>query len=161
MSLRVQVLDLVAQGDTEKLGVLVADEPRTIRHLLGLTYQDDEETRAIACRAIGHASRHHPDLVQQVVRRLVWAMNDESGTNSLTAPEVVMAVAEVSPELLLPVVPDLTRLAADEGLHDRLAAVLGLLAEKFPGSVGRGIGGSLNKELKKISKKRKKNGFGH
>ena len=64
MSLRVQVLDLVAQGDTEKLGVLVADEPRTIRHLLGLTYQDDEKTRAIACQAIGRASRHHPDLVR-------------------------------------------------------------------------------------------------
>ena len=42
------------------------------------------------------AARHHPDLVQQVVRRLVWAMNDESGTNALTAPEVVKAVADES-----------------------------------------------------------------
>ncbi len=160
MSLRVQVQELVAQGETEKLGVLVAQEPRAIRYLLGCTYQADEQVRAIACRAIGRASRHHPDLVQQVVRRLIWAMNDESGTNSLTAPEVVKAVAEESPELLLPMVPDLTRLAADEGLHERLAAVLRMLAEKFPGSVGRGIEGSLVKELKKISKKRKTNGFG-
>jgi len=160
VSLRVQVRDLVARGETEKLGALVADEPRAIRHLVGLTYQDDEKTRAVACRAIGRASRHHPDLVQQVVRRLIWAMNDESGTNSLTAPEVVKAVAEESPELLLPLVPDLTRLAADEGLHERLAEVLRMLAEKFPGSVGRGIEGSLIKELKKISKKRKTHGFG-
>ena len=87
-------------------------------------------------------------------------MNDESGTHSLTAPGVIRAVAEESPELLLPVVPDLTRLAADEGLHDQLAEILRLLAEKFPGSVGRGIEGSLNKMLKKISKKRKNHGFG-
>ena len=78
--------------------------------------------------------------------------------NAFLSPDTVILESR---ELLLPVVPDLTRLAADEGLHERLAAVLGLLAEKFPGSVGRGIGGSLNKELKKISKKRKKNGFGH
>lgn len=160
MSLRVQVLELVSQGEVEKLNALVADEPRAIRHLVGCTYQEDERIRGIACRAIGHAARHHPDLVQQVARRLVWAMNDESGTNSLTAPEVVKAVAEEMPELLLPLVPDLTRLAADEGLHEGLAEVLGILAEKFPGSVGRGIQGSLNKMLKKIAKKRKTHGFG-
>jgi len=160
MSLRVQVLELVEQGEMEQLNALVAEEPRAIRHLVGCTYQTDEQTRGIACRAIGRAARHHPDLVQQVVRRLVWAMNDESGTHSLTAPEVVKAVAEESPELLLPLVPDLTRLAADEGLHEPLAEVLGMLAEKFPGSVGRGIEGSLNKMLKKISKKRKTHGFG-
>jgi hypothetical protein len=160
MNLRAQVQELVEKGETESLAVLVADEPRTIRHLVGCTYQADERIRGVACRAIGRASRHHPDLVQQVVRRLVWAMNDESGTHSLTAPEVIKAVAEESPELLLPVVPDLTRLAADEGLHDQLAEILHLLAEKFPGSVGRGIEGSLNKMLKKISKKRKTHGFG-
>jgi hypothetical protein len=160
MNLRAQVQELVANGDSERLGALVAEEPRAIRHLVGCTYQADEKIRGIACQAIGRAARHHPDLVQQVVRRLVWAMNDESGTHSLTAPEVVKAVAVECPELLLPVVPDLTRLAADEGLHERLAEVLGLLAEKFPGSVGRGIEGSLNKMLKKISKQRKTHGSG-
>ena len=160
MILRVQVQELVAQGDIDRLGEVVADEPRAIRHLVGCTYQEDEQIRQTACQAIGRAARHHPDLVQQVVRRLVWAMNDESGTNSLTAPAVIKAVADTSPELLLPVVPDLTRLAADEGLHEPLAEVLKLLAKKFPGSVGRGIESSLNKMLKKISKKRKTHGFG-
>ncbi len=160
MNLRDQVLELVTRGEAEKLGALVAEEPRAIRYLVGCTYQTDERIRGVACRAIGRASHHHPDLVQQVVRRLIWAMNDESGTNSLTAPEVVKAVAEESPELLLPLVPDLTRLAADKGLQERLAEVLYLLAEKFPGSVGRAIQGSLVKDLKKISKKRKTHGFG-
>jgi hypothetical protein len=160
MSLKAQVLELVAQGDAERLNALVAEESRAVRYLVGCSYREDAPTRKIACQALGRASRHHPDLIQQVVRRLVWAMNDESGTHSLTAPEVIKAVAEVSPEQLLPVVPDLTRLAADEGLHDPLAEILGMLAEKYPGSVGRGIEGSLNKRLRKISKKRKHHGFG-
>ena len=111
------------------------------------------------CRAIGRAGHHHPITVQQVVRRLVWAMNDESGTNALTAPEVVRAVADQTPELLLPLVPDLSRLAADEGLHEGLAEILEILVEKYPGSVGRGIQETLNKLIGKIAKQRKAHGI--
>ena len=154
MTLRKQVLDLVATGATEPLHELVAEEPRAIRYLVGCTYRDDPESRSIACQAIGRAARHHPEMVEQVVRRLIWAMNDESGTNALTAPDVIVAVAEAKPDLLLPMVPDLTRLAADEGLHERLAKVLNHLAETFPGSVGRSIGDSLNKKFRKAARKR-------
>jgi hypothetical protein len=160
MSLKERVMELVDGEEEDRLNELVADEPRALRYLVGISYQTDPGASSLACRAIGRAARHHPDLVQQIVRRLVWAMNDESGTNALTAPAVVRAVAERKPELLLPLVPDLTRLAADEGLHDRLAEVLRLLAEKFPGSVGRSIEDSLNRTLRKIAKQRKKNGFG-
>ena len=129
MTLRVQVQELVSQGDIDRLGEVVADEPRAIRHLVGCTYQEDEQIRQTACQAIGRAARHHPDLVQQVVRRLIWAMNDESGTNSLTAPAVIKAVADTSPELLLPVVPDLTAALYDEAQPVRYfaAAALGKL----------------------------------
>ena len=160
MNLRARVLELVAADDGAALSELVADEPRAIRHLVGCTYQADERIREVACRGIGRAARHHPELVQQVVRRLIWAMNDESGTNALTAPGVVKAVADEKPDLLLPLVPDLVRLAADEGLQTPLAEALGNLVEKFPGSVGRGIEDSLNKELRKIAKKRKTHGLG-
>lgn len=161
MSLRAEVLELVAEGVTGPLDELVAEEPRAIRHLVGCTYQADDRTRGVACRAIGRATRHHPDLVQQVVRRLVWAMNDESGTHALTAPEVVRAVADERPELLLPLVPDLTRLAADPGLQENMAGILGSVAAAFPGSVGRGIEDSLNKQIRKIAKKRKTHGCGN
>jgi hypothetical protein len=156
VSLRERVLELVTAGEDEALNELVADEPRAIRYLVGCTYHADADMRGTACRAVGRAARHHPELVQQVVRRLVWAMNDESGTNALTAPAVVRAVAAARPDLLLPLVPDLTRLAADEGLREALAETLLYLKEKFPGSVGRGIEDSLNKEFRKLAKRRKR-----
>ncbi len=160
MNLRARVRDLVTRNETVELDELVADEPRAIRYLVGCTYQTDEQRRATACRAIARGARHHPKLVEQVARRLIWAMNDESGTNALTAPAVVRAIADEKPELLLPLVPDLTRLAADEGLHETLADTLSHLAEKFPGSVGRGIGDALNKDLRKIAKRRKRHDSG-
>lgn len=155
MSLRERVLALVAAGETRELNGLVADEPRAIRYLVGATYHADDAIRETACQAVGRAARHHPELVEQVVRRLVWAMNDESGTNALTAPAVIRAVAETKPDLLLPLVPDLTRLAGDPGLREALAETLFLLTEKFPGSVGRGIEDSLNKEFRKLAKRRR------
>jgi predicted short-subunit dehydrogenase-like oxidoreductase (DUF2520 family) len=83
-----------------------------------------------------------------VIRRLVWAMNDESGTNALTAPEVLQAVAAERPELLLPVVPDLVRLAADEGLREGLASALRTVASRCPGQVGQELSESLGKRVR-------------
>ena len=48
------------------------------------------------------------------------------------------------PELLLPMVPDLTRLAADPGLQEGIAKTLKTVASRCPGKVGEILGRSLN-----------------
>jgi hypothetical protein len=80
-------------------------------------------------------------------------MNDESGTNALTAPEVIQAIAAEEPELLLPLVPDLTRLTADPGLREGLAKALKTVAEKCPGEVGARLSASLRKRFRKRRKR--------
>ncbi|MBU0740766.1 hypothetical protein KKG45_11595 [bacterium] len=158
MNLRTHVQEMVEHGKLDEIDMLLGVEPRAVRYLVSLTYRTEPEVRRVACRGVALAARYHPDLVQQVVRRLIWAMNDESGTNALTAPEVVKAIADERPEVLLPLVPDLARLAADEGLKDGLAGVLQTVAGSFPGAVGRGIQDSLNKRFRKNSKRGKKHG---
>ena len=86
MALREEVLAAIDRNDEAELDELIAARPRALRFLMGLSYQDDEELRRRAGRAIAIGARHHPRLVQNLARRLVWAMNDESGTNALTAP---------------------------------------------------------------------------
>ena len=85
MTLRDEVHTLVREGDDAGLEELVAANRRAVRYLLGMTYQDDREIRGRAARAIGIAGRHHAKLVQEVIRRLIWAMNDESATNAENA----------------------------------------------------------------------------
>lgn len=151
MSLRDEVKHAIEEGETGRFRAmeeLVAEEPRAVRHLLGMTYHPESAKRNAAARGLALASRYHPKLVQEVVRRLVWAMNDESGTNALTAPEVIRAVAQEEPHLLLPVVPDLIRLAADPGLHDGLSAALRSVSESCPGKVGESLSKSLQKRFK-------------
>jgi hypothetical protein len=147
LALRDRVEDAVAGNRLDEIDELVAREPRAVRYLVGLTYRPDAEMRRVASRGIALAARHHPALVESVIRRLVWAMNDESGTNAVTAPEVLRAIADERPELLLPVVPDLTRLAADQSLKEVLAETLGKVAERCPGKVGQAIESSLNRRL--------------
>ncbi len=116
-----------AQGFDE-LGTLVAREKGALRHLVALAYRPDPAVRAAAVRGVALASRHHPKLVQETLRRLVWAMNEEAGTNAAAAPEVFRAVAEERPELVLPMLGDLTRLARDPAFRDALTDVVRLVA---------------------------------
>jgi len=139
------------EGESEILEKLVAEEPGAMRYLLSMTYQDDPEKRNIAAKGIAFGSKHHPRLAKDLVRRLIWAMNDESGTNALTAPDVLVVLAEVNPEILLPMVPDMTRLTADPGLKDGLTQTLETVAEKCPGQVGERLSRSLKKRLRKGS----------
>lgn len=152
MRLRSQVRHAIEQGQLgqfQEMEELVAQDPRAVRHLLSMTYHPESQTRNVAARGLALASRYHPKLVQEVVRRLVWAMNDESGTNALTAPEVIQAIAEEKPQLLIPLVPDLTRLAADPGLYDGLSAALRTVSERCPGQVGESLSRSLRAQLKR------------
>jgi hypothetical protein len=128
MSARESVRKAVDERRLDDLVPLATADPRALRHLLALAYREEPEIRAAAAHAIGAASRHHPKLVQEIARRLVWAMNDESGTHAATAPEVLRAVAREAPELLVPLASDLLRLTADPTLHDALVDVVRMLA---------------------------------
>jgi cobyrinic acid a,c-diamide synthase len=147
--LRREVERLVVNGEVDELDALVSENPRAIRYLLGLSYRPDEKIRKVAARGIALAGKYHPGLVQNVVRRLVWAMNEESGANALTAPVVLQAIAEEQPELLLPMVPDIIRLAADNALYDGLARTLHLVKEGCPGKLGKSLSDALNKQIRR------------
>jgi hypothetical protein len=147
MSLRERIRELVLGERYDELETLVAEDARAVRYLMAMSYRPEPEVRRAACRGIAMAARHHPELVQQNVRRLVWAMNDESGTNALSAPGVLLAIARAEPGLLVPVVPDLTRLIADPGLAEGLTATLELVKERCPGQVGERLTRSLQRRL--------------
>jgi hypothetical protein len=147
VSLKTRTHTAVRNGSEDELERLVSEEPGAVRHALGLTYHAERGIRERAARAVALAARRHPALVQNVIRRLVWAMNDESGTNAATAPEVLQAIADERPELLLPMLPDLVRLSADPELREGLAAALRTVSRRCPGEIGRQLAGSLNERI--------------
>jgi len=135
----------VGRADLGEVDRIVAADRRAVRTLLGLCYQADDAVRDVAATGVALAARHHPKLVSEIVRRLVWAMNDESGTNAVTVPAVIRKIAEVAPELLVPVVPELLRLTIDPLLRDELVASVRRVAEEMPGEAARAVRSGLGR----------------
>jgi hypothetical protein len=144
VGLKERTREALQNGSEAGIERLVSEEPGAVRHALGFTYHAEEGLRRRAARAVALASRRRPEMVQNIIRRLVWAMNDESGTNALTVPEVIQAVADERPELLLPMVPDLVRLSADPGLKEGLSSALRTISSRCRGEIGRRLSASLN-----------------
>ncbi len=143
MGVRERVMEAVRGHRFDDLAAIVASDKRALRYLVALTYRPEPDVRAAAARAVALASRHHPQLVQEVARRLIWSMNDESGTHALTAPEVLRAIAEESPQLLLPLVPSLLALTADPGLREALVEVVRIVARHDARSAVAGMAKSI------------------
>jgi hypothetical protein len=136
VSARDRVIDAVRNGRASELEELIARDRRAVRYLVSLAYRDDDDLRNGAAEGLAIAARHHPKMVQEVVRRLIWAMNDESGTNAVTAPQLLRKLAQTSPGLLVPFVPDLLRLTSDPSLKEPLVETVRLVAAASPRDVG-------------------------
>jgi hypothetical protein len=133
------VRDAVLRGDLDEVDRVIASDRRAMRTLVGLCYHADATVRDVAASGVARAAEHHPKLVGEVVRRLIWAMNDESGTNAATAPAVIRRIADVAPRILVPVVPELLRLTADPSLHDELVGAVRRVAEQLPGAAASAV----------------------
>ncbi len=156
--MQMQIKEAVQNGDLEGIDSLVSKNVRTVRFLVGMSYQPDEKIRKTAASGIAIAGRYHKKMVKRVVRRLLWAMNEESATNAANAPEVILALAKEEPELLLHVLPEIVSLAADDGLKQGLVEAAYILKEKYPDKIGKSLTVELNKRINKIIKKRNKRG---
>ncbi len=144
-----RVRQIVADGDLETLERLVAEDQRSIRHLMRMTHQVDERIRAAANRGMGFAARYHPEQMERIIRWLIWSMAEESGANGLFSPQVLEAIARERADLILPVVPDMVRLAGDDNLHDGLADALCVVVHTYPNKVGDIMGKRLRRRIER------------
>lgn len=147
MKLRDRLKAAVGDRDEVALEAIISESPRCLRHLMAMTYDTNAEVRALAARGIALAGRHHPRKVKEQVERLVWSMDNRANTNAVGAPDVLLAVAEEFPEMLLPLVADLARLARQPLLQNGIAAVLNTVSNKKPGEVGRRMSADLTEKM--------------
>ncbi|MBW1806778.1 MAG: hypothetical protein JRJ87_01200 [Deltaproteobacteria bacterium] len=149
MNLREQINAAVLGAHFDQLEDLVAKETKAVRYLMGMSYQPENNIAETAAKGIGLAARYHPKLIKKILRRLIWAMDEQSGTNSYSAPLVLQAIARERPEFLLPIVPDLVRLSINEALHDGIADALCIVVHSCPGGLGASLTKRLNERIEK------------
>lgn len=128
-------MDLLRVGDEQELGALAVREPRATRFLLGRLWDPDESLRQRAARALGKAARAHPEIGIDLIRRLMWALNDESATNGLYGIPAVAEIGFNHPELVAPFIAPLASLSWDDGLRLEIIRALTRIAEAAPEAV--------------------------
>jgi methylated-DNA-[protein]-cysteine S-methyltransferase len=132
MGLKGRVMEFLRAGDERALGELVASEPRATRHLLGRLWDPDAELRRSSARALGVAAACRPDEGLELVRRLMWALNDESATHGVHAIPAIAEIGARAPDLVEAFVAPLASLAWDDGLRPAILEGLARIAETAP-----------------------------
>ena len=144
MTLKDDLQKAVEKGDVQQVEAIVSKEKKAIRYLAGMIYGLDEEKKQIASKGIAIAAKYHPKMVEKVVERIVWAMDSKSGTNATEVPEILKAIAKEQPKLLIPMVPEMARLApGDSSMHKGIQEALRLVNEACPGEVNKKMGKAL------------------
>jgi hypothetical protein len=125
-------MSLLRQGREEAVAELAATDRRVLRPLMGRLWDPDPTIRCHAAGAMGRSAAAHPPLGLEMVRRLMWALNDESATNGVFGIAALGEIGHRCPEMLAPFVPSLVGMAWDDGLRLDLLEALGRVAEADP-----------------------------
>jgi hypothetical protein len=132
MRLKEAVMELLRHGDSEGLERMVGETPSAVRFLQGRLWDADPEIRYRSAIALGAAAAAHPDLGREILRRALWAMNDESATNGAPMLAAIGEIGRCAPELVAPFVAPMTAYLWDEGLRPGILKALRRIAEVAP-----------------------------
>ena len=132
MRLKGVVMEMLRRGDRQGLERLVGEQPRAVRTLQGRLWDVDPEIRDRAARALGAAAAAHPDLGTELLRRAMWALNDESATNGAPMLAAVGEIGHRCPELVAPFVGPMTAYLWDDSLRPGILCALCRIAEAAP-----------------------------
>jgi hypothetical protein len=123
---------LLARNEETVLAQRLRQDRRWVRPVVTRLWDPDRQIRDRAARALGHAAVAHPDLCRDLVRRLMWALNDESATNGVFAVPALAELGRRAPELVAPQLGALASAADDEGLRLEVLRALNAVAATAP-----------------------------
>ncbi len=121
-------MELLRRGDEGGLERMVVAEPRAVQPLLGRLWDSEPAIAARAARALGAAAAAHPELGRELLRRALWALNDESATNGAPVLPLIAEVACRAPGLAAPFVAPMGSYLWDDGLRPGILRALSRIA---------------------------------
>lgn len=125
-------MEMLQRGDSEGLEQLVLEQPSAIRYLQGRLWDAEQRVRQHAAEALGSAAATRPELGREILRRALWALNDESATNGAPVLPVIGEIGFRNPEVVAPFVGPMTSYLWDDGLRPGILRALSRIAESAP-----------------------------
>ena len=100
MSLKSDVRKLLLENNQEKFLAFLSRERRVVGALNRLLFDTEELVRWRAITALGWVAREDPFLLEKVVGRLMWTINDDSGSIGWSTPEALGEICANEPDLV-------------------------------------------------------------
>ena len=135
MALKDDVRALLVSGNEPALAAAVAGDARVGRLLVARLRDVDRSVAQRASKGLGEYAARWPEATREIVRRLLWALNDESGTNGAPALAALGEIGRRAPDLIASYVPALVETVHDAGLRLDLLHALTAIAATAPGLV--------------------------
>ncbi len=143
VNLRRQVAKLLADGQLDEIAALSETSPNVVSAVVSRLYEADTLARFRAADALGRvASRvviKDRTGVEQLLRKLAWSLNEESGATAWGAPHAIGEVARVDAgwasqyhPLLLSYLDDPEVYLGTDVLVHGVVWALGRLGERYP-----------------------------
>jgi hypothetical protein len=125
------ILDLLSRRDMAALSIWAGERPGAERTLNRFLYHQEELIRWRAIEAFGCLARlraeRRLDGARSLIRRFLWAMNDESGNSFWHAPELIGEILSQVPALIPEFAPTIPGQAGDpryrRGAHWAMARI--------------------------------------
>lgn len=109
---------------------------RTRRAALGYAFghlwSSDADLRRRAAVAVGMGAEANPELGREVLRRILWSLNDESATNGVYAIPALGEIGARRPDLVRDFVAPAASFVWDEGLRLEILRALARIVEAAP-----------------------------
>jgi hypothetical protein len=101
-----QLKKALIENDSELIQAELRKKPAFLRKIQKSLYDMDERVRWGAARAFGDAALVlDEEKMKDVLRRLVWMINEESGNNCWFAPQAIGFIGKVRPQWVEDFIP--------------------------------------------------------
>lgn len=137
MSLKGIITDCIKMGNYEEIIAHGREnQAQALRYVqMNLFGNYDEILRWLALEALGRLAKEfsegQDEVYRNVIRRALWAMNDESGNVPWSAPEMMAVVIKASPKQFASFIPLLITNALDNPMcHRGMLWSIGYLGEE-------------------------------
>jgi HEAT repeat protein len=100
MSLKSEVRALLERYDRRAVVELALEDRRVVPALNRLLFDEDELIRWRAVEGFGWLAREDPFLLEKIIARLIYTMNDDSGSIGWGAPYALGEICACDPDLV-------------------------------------------------------------
>jgi hypothetical protein len=130
--LREKIVTLLKEGNFPGLTELAGQDPGVAGILMQFFYDPRDLLHWRALEGMGHVAGSHPEQVQKLINRLLYLLNEDSGSNGWGAASALGEIGRHQVSLVMEIIPMFLGFLEEPFSQEPMLWGVGRLAEKHP-----------------------------